>query len=240
MFTPEQAYAIAMELQLPFEGFNAADLAEGMNVELEHGTAGGARTDVTHDDPYLTAQIAAAHLYERPDYYILLRDLEEAPPRRNPAADGPTRRVIETIDSTQPGAFQPSVTVWIMDVPTARPRRGKRGFAYGWSLMVGTSRDDFEMEWATRPGHPQPFLRISQPDSVTARWSRTRWEWHDGRWIYPRTMELAGEEPYAKFHAPWGAPERLEGDFWAIPMPEFITLEQEYLRVLPLIIEAFR
>lgn len=48
-----------------------------MNVELEHGSRDPA-TDVTGDDPVLTAKIARAHLEELPDYYARLRRMEDA------------------------------------------------------------------------------------------------------------------------------------------------------------------
>jgi hypothetical protein len=52
----------------------------GLEVELEHGQR-GPRTDVTHDDPILTAKIALAHLNEFPDYYTRLDKMgEEAKP----------------------------------------------------------------------------------------------------------------------------------------------------------------
>ena len=47
-----------------------------MDVELEHGTVSPA-TNVTNDDPILTAKIALAHLNEFPDYYTRLEVLEE-------------------------------------------------------------------------------------------------------------------------------------------------------------------
>ena len=47
-----------------------------MNVELEHGLH-DALTNVTNDDPHLTAKIALAHLNEFPDYYIRLERMEE-------------------------------------------------------------------------------------------------------------------------------------------------------------------
>ena len=49
--------------------------ALGLEVELEHG-AHDAETDVTHDDPILTARIAWAHLKELPDYYTRLAVME--------------------------------------------------------------------------------------------------------------------------------------------------------------------
>jgi hypothetical protein len=47
-----------------------------MNLELEHGRA-DPRTDVTHDDPSMTARIALAHLNEFPDYYTRLNRMEQ-------------------------------------------------------------------------------------------------------------------------------------------------------------------
>lgn len=66
---------MARKLGVRLDGITAENLARGMNVELEHGTA-SRRTDVTHDDPTMTAKIALAHLYERPDYYQRLAEAE--------------------------------------------------------------------------------------------------------------------------------------------------------------------
>lgn len=46
--------------------FTPRDLAVGMNVEREH-------RNITHCSPTMSAKIALAHLYERPDYYKLLK-----------------------------------------------------------------------------------------------------------------------------------------------------------------------
>lgn len=56
-------------------------LRRGMNVELEHGRR-TPLTNVTDDDPVLTAKIALAHLLERADYYVQLEKAEEAIARR--------------------------------------------------------------------------------------------------------------------------------------------------------------
>ena len=48
----------------------------GMNVELEHGRH-DPRTNVSDDDPHVTAKIALAHLNEFPDYYLRLEQMEE-------------------------------------------------------------------------------------------------------------------------------------------------------------------
>ncbi|MGH2380579.1 MAG: DUF5661 family protein [Candidatus Limnocylindria bacterium] len=50
-------------------------LRRGMTVELEHGRR-DPLTDVTGDDPLLTAKIAIAHLREIPDYYDRLARME--------------------------------------------------------------------------------------------------------------------------------------------------------------------
>jgi hypothetical protein len=48
----------------------------GMNVELEHGKL-DQDTNITEDDPILTAKIAAAHINERADYYRALAECVE-------------------------------------------------------------------------------------------------------------------------------------------------------------------
>jgi hypothetical protein len=48
----------------------------GMNVELEHGFR-DIITNVSDDDPRVTAKIALAHLNEFPDYYTRLEEMEE-------------------------------------------------------------------------------------------------------------------------------------------------------------------
>lgn len=47
----------------------------GLAEEYEHGTR-DPETNVTNDDPILTAKIAWAHLKEMPDYYTQLRKME--------------------------------------------------------------------------------------------------------------------------------------------------------------------
>lgn len=55
--------------------FDVEEFRAGMNVELEHGMRDLA-TNVTDDDPTITAKIALAHLNEFPDYYTRLRRME--------------------------------------------------------------------------------------------------------------------------------------------------------------------
>jgi hypothetical protein len=58
-FTTEEAIAMAKQIGLSFDevAFGPEDLRAGMDVELEHGHR-DPRTDVTHDDPVITAKSA--------------------------------------------------------------------------------------------------------------------------------------------------------------------------------------
>jgi CBS domain-containing protein len=58
----------------------------GMEVELEHGRR-DSLTNVTDDDPMMTAKIALAHLRELPDYYTRLTRMEAAAERPPVVAD---------------------------------------------------------------------------------------------------------------------------------------------------------
>jgi len=58
------------------EAVNPQQLAMGKRVELEHGTKNPA-TNVTDDDPGMTARIAKAHLLEDPKYYTHLKAMED-------------------------------------------------------------------------------------------------------------------------------------------------------------------
>jgi hypothetical protein len=83
-FTPREAERIGRSLGERFDRFSPTDLARGMGIELEHGTR-DPRTDVTHDDPVMTAKIALAHLHEMADYYTRLARIERHVPRGNPS-----------------------------------------------------------------------------------------------------------------------------------------------------------
>lgn len=76
-FTPEQAKAAAEAagIDLEAERYDLDALTAGMNAELEHGTA-YPETDITNDDPILTAKLAAAHLRKSPFYYAPKRGLK--------------------------------------------------------------------------------------------------------------------------------------------------------------------
>ena len=69
-FTIDQATAAAEAagIDLKKERFTAEALAAGMTAELEHG-AESPDTDITNNDPILTAKLAVAHLRKSPFYY---------------------------------------------------------------------------------------------------------------------------------------------------------------------------
>jgi hypothetical protein len=78
-FTIEEAQSLGNKLGINWDDveFNPVDLQMGMNVELEHGSH-DEETNITNDDPEMTAKIAWAHLKEFPDYYLRLNKMEDA------------------------------------------------------------------------------------------------------------------------------------------------------------------
>lgn len=76
-FTIEQARAAAEKagFNLAAENFDLKALVAGMNAELEHGLS-HPDTDVTGNDPVLTAKIAVAHLRKSPLYYASEKGLK--------------------------------------------------------------------------------------------------------------------------------------------------------------------
>jgi hypothetical protein len=77
-FTAEEARRFGEEIGIDWASvpFDVAQLQIGMNVELEHGLH-DPLTNVTDDNPHVTAKIALAHLNEFPDYYSRLERMEE-------------------------------------------------------------------------------------------------------------------------------------------------------------------
>ena len=77
-FTPEDARRIGAEIGIDWDTapFDVEQFRSGMDVELEHGLH-DVLTNVTDDDPQVTAKIALAHLNEFPDYYTRLERMEE-------------------------------------------------------------------------------------------------------------------------------------------------------------------
>ena len=77
-FTAEEARAYGEEIGIDWSTspFDVEEFRAGMHVELEHGLHDD-QTNVTGDDPTVTARIAWAHLKEFPDYYTRLERMEE-------------------------------------------------------------------------------------------------------------------------------------------------------------------
>lgn len=76
-FTVQDAKRIGTNIGIDWKKslFPPRALATGMNVELEHGTI-NPLTNITNDDPIMTAKIALAHLLESPIYYHNLAVME--------------------------------------------------------------------------------------------------------------------------------------------------------------------
>ena len=83
-FTAEEARRHGEEIGINWDSapFDVEQFRMGMDVELEHGAQDPA-TNVTHDDPVVTAKIALAHLNEFPDYYTRLDRMEEEAKREH-------------------------------------------------------------------------------------------------------------------------------------------------------------
>ncbi len=74
--TTEEAKRVGGLIGVDWTRFDLEQFRAGMDVELEHGRR-DPRTDVTDDDPVMTAKIALAHLNEFPDYCTRLGRMEE-------------------------------------------------------------------------------------------------------------------------------------------------------------------
>jgi hypothetical protein len=75
-FTEAEARALGEEIGIDFTTYDITEFTKGLTVELEHGMH-DPETDVTGDDPVMTAKITWAHLKEIPDYYTRLEQMEQ-------------------------------------------------------------------------------------------------------------------------------------------------------------------
>ena len=77
-FTVEEARRIGEQVGIDWGAapFDVEQFRRGLQVELEHGLRDPS-TNVTDDDPVVTAKIALAHLNEFADYYTRLERMEE-------------------------------------------------------------------------------------------------------------------------------------------------------------------
>jgi hypothetical protein len=85
-FTADEARRYGEEIGIDWSTapFDVEQLRMGMDVELEHGLH-DLLTNVTGDDPHVTAKIALAHLNEFSDYYTRLARMEaEAEAKASP------------------------------------------------------------------------------------------------------------------------------------------------------------
>lgn len=75
-FTTEEAKEIGDQLGAQWDTFDVEEFRMGLDVELEHGTE-NRTTNITNDNPLMTAKIALAHLKEIRDYYTRLEAMEK-------------------------------------------------------------------------------------------------------------------------------------------------------------------
>ena len=75
VFTMRDAKRLAEALKVDWRHFDVEQFLKGLEVELEHGLCDLA-TDITHNNPTLTAKIVLAHLKKIPDYYTRLEKME--------------------------------------------------------------------------------------------------------------------------------------------------------------------
>lgn len=68
MLSLNDAVNLINTLNIKLDKFSIKDFIIGFQIELEHGSI-NPNTNVTNDNPILTAKIALAHLNEYPDYY---------------------------------------------------------------------------------------------------------------------------------------------------------------------------
>lgn len=74
-FSEAEARQLGEQAGIDFSKVDLKEFQLGLSVELEHG-AHDPETNVTNDDPVMTAKIAWAHLKEMPDYYTKLSEME--------------------------------------------------------------------------------------------------------------------------------------------------------------------
>jgi hypothetical protein len=74
-FTEAEARQLGKQVGIDFTQIDLEQFRLGLSVELEHGSH-DEETNVTNDDPVMTAKITWAHLKEIPDYYTRLNLME--------------------------------------------------------------------------------------------------------------------------------------------------------------------
>lgn len=101
------------EIGIDWDGskFPVEQLRQGIGVEMEHGSRMGENTNLINDDKSKAARIAWAHLKEIPNYYTLLKQMEDAAKSGEKKADEET------------GPFKPvdknQVRAWLQSLGTS-------------------------------------------------------------------------------------------------------------------------
>jgi hypothetical protein len=73
-FELDEAKKVGDKLGVDWTSIEPEQFRQGLEFEFEHGSQ-FPETDITHDDPLVTGQLAWAHLKDIPDYYTRLEDM---------------------------------------------------------------------------------------------------------------------------------------------------------------------
>ncbi len=84
---------------IDWEKIDLDQFHKGLQVELEHGSKLGKKTNITKDDLVVTGRIALAHLEEIPDYYTRLKSMEAE-------ADKPKNKKLKEADVIDLDSFR--------------------------------------------------------------------------------------------------------------------------------------
>ncbi len=98
-FTIDEARQLGDQVGAQWHRYDVDQFRLGLEVELEHGSK-HPETDVTHDDPIMTAKLALAHLKKFPDYYTRLRNMENEAEQFHNAHRRDARRASPTGEPT--------------------------------------------------------------------------------------------------------------------------------------------
>ncbi len=73
----QQASQLGKYFHINFKIIPFNEWANGLNIELEHGSKFGRITNVSKNNLFITTKIVIAHLLEDPRYYYFLKKSEE-------------------------------------------------------------------------------------------------------------------------------------------------------------------
>ena len=157
----EIAAALGVEKEVDLE-----QLRIGMEVELEHGRS-DPLTNVTDDDPVVTAKIALAHLREKHDYYRRLAAMEADHEQVLVVGDVMTRELL-TVREDQPLTIADRLlrARGVSGVPVVE-RDGRLVGVLSRTDLIGLAGDDPDSGWhgrGVRSAMTSPAITIS-PDA---------------------------------------------------------------------------